>query len=397
MSEFLTPSGLAERLVEKTGVSPETAKNFANVFFSIVKNQLKKSDFFSIYNFGTFRKTWIETTWGLNPSTGEKIEIPAHYRIKFTPCASVARRINKRYAVLKPKILPDDEEVYATSSIPAAMPVEDQKINEEESLLRKAEKLKALSEEDKTAVIETESNETETVQDKTLEQMDDNAQDEKEAKRKKPVKLFVIIGLVIALIAILIAVLLNCCNGNKVKKASEPVSSKKKVEEKIPEPVTEPEPEVEKESEPEPELQEEVAAELMFEEFTVPYGSSYHQIAEEKFHNAHLWPYLYSLNKNIAPDPDLIVASHNINIPSAPDLQKDKDVVCQSVLDAYNGYLLMCEKEPDSKRNDERRRLASRVLVSGEILYPGFIKEYSSRILPEYAELAQNIADHQFR
>ena len=41
MSEVLTQSGLAQRITEKTGVSVETAKKFANLFFSIVKRQLK--------------------------------------------------------------------------------------------------------------------------------------------------------------------------------------------------------------------------------------------------------------------------------------------------------------------------------------------------------------------
>ena len=37
------------------------------------------------------------------------------------------------------------------------------------------------------------------------------------------------------------------------------------------------------------------------------------------------------------------------------------------------------------------------VIVSGEILYSGFIDEYSQRILPEYASLAKNIARHQIK
>ena len=63
---------------------------------------------------------------------------------------------------------------------------------------------------------------------------------------------------------------------------------------------------------------------------------------------------------------------------------------------AYNGYLLMCEKQPDSSRNEERNRLAIRVLVSGEIMSPGFIQAHKNRILPEYAELALNISQNQY-
>ena len=109
MSEILTQSALTERLVQKTGVSPEVAKRFASVFFTIVRTGLKSSDRFSIYNFGTFKKTWIETAEGLNPFTGEKMEIPAHWRIKFIPCPSVARRINRPYSHLKPKVIKEQK------------------------------------------------------------------------------------------------------------------------------------------------------------------------------------------------------------------------------------------------------------------------------------------------
>ena len=108
MNEFLTPSGLAQRLVERTGISLEIAKNFSSVFFMLVRKGLKDSESFSVYNFGTFKKTWIEATVGLNPATGEKINIPAHWRIKFIPCSAVAKRINRPYAHLKAKELPDD-------------------------------------------------------------------------------------------------------------------------------------------------------------------------------------------------------------------------------------------------------------------------------------------------
>ena len=57
----------------------------------------------------------------------------------------------------------------------------------------------------------------------------------------------------------------------------------------------------------------------------------------------------------------------------------------------------MCEKEPSSPKNERRKNLAVRVIVSGEILYSGFIDEYSQRILPEYASLAKNIARHQIK
>ena len=56
----------------------------------------------------------------------------------------------------------------------------------------------------------------------------------------------------------------------------------------------------------------------------------------------------------------------------------------------------MTEKEPDSPKNEERKNRAVRVIVSGELLCPGFIDLHQSRILPEYAQSARSIASRQY-
>jgi len=99
----MTQAELAEHLSRANGLSVETSKKFAELFFQIIRRELKNSDSFSVHGFGTFKKNWIEESRGINPQTGESIVIPAHYRIKFVPAAAVARRINKPYAHLKAK------------------------------------------------------------------------------------------------------------------------------------------------------------------------------------------------------------------------------------------------------------------------------------------------------
>ena len=88
----------------------------------------------------------------------------------------------------------------------------------------------------------------------------------------------------------------------------------------------------------------------------------------------------------------------DIKIPELPaNENQKKNLIETSVLDAYNAYLLMCEKEPESNKNEERKLRATRVLVSGELLLPGFLAEHHNRILPEYAEMAENIVLHQYK
>lgn len=381
MSEFLTPSGLAVRLVERTGIKLETAKNFSTIFFTIVRKGLKDSESFSVYNFGTFKKTWIEATVGLNPSTGEKINIPAHWRIKFVPCAAVAKRINRPYAHLKAKELPDDEPEVVEEEPVAVMP--DPIVQEEEDDDPAEEEFKkSIGYDPNKGLLK-----------RAIELSEKEDDDEDEIQEKKPVKLFVILGLGILFLVLLLSLLLKACSGVSKKPAKRPEA--KKTEQPVENiPVQEEKPEVS--AELEVEKQEEIEAALLFESYSVPTGSDYHTIAEEKYGNRHLWPVLYAANKSVKPDPDLIGAYNKIKIPSLLTGEEGKRQIEDSVMAAYNGYLLMCEKQPESSRNKERERLAIRVLVSGELLSPGFIDSHSKRILPEYAKMAKNIVKNQY-
>lgn len=381
MSEFLTPSGLAVRLVERTGIKLETAKNFSTIFFTIVRKGLKDSESFSVYNFGTFKKTWIEATVGLNPSTGEKINIPAHWRIKFVPCAAVAKRINRPYAHLKAKELPDDEPEVVEEEPVSVMP--DPIVQEEEDDDPAEEEFKkSIGYDPNKGLLK-----------RAIELSEKEDDDEDEIQEKKPVKLFVILGLGILFLVLLLSLLLKACSGVSKKPAKRPEA--KKTEQPVENiPVQEEKPEVS--AELEVEKQEEIEAALLFESYSVPTGSDYHTIAEEKYGNRHLWPVLYAANKSVKPDPDLIGAYNKIKIPSLLTGEEGKRQIEDSVMVAYNGYLLMCEKQPESSRNKERERLAIRVLVSGELLSPGFIDSHSKRILPEYAKMAKNIVKNQY-
>lgn len=379
MSEFLTTSGLAKRLVEKTGISMEVAKKFSTVFFMIVRKGLKDNETFSVYNFGTFKKTWIEATVGLNPSTGQKINIPAHWRIKFIPCSAVAKRLNRPYAHLKAKELPDDEPDVITE--PQSVPI--------------PEVVDASDAEDD--FFENNLNDQNIPEDDDDDEIDYSAE-------KKNLKFLVYAGIALLFLILLITLLLKSCTG-KARKDSK--KQKAKVETSVAEKdVSLENSEIKDEalqefdaSADEAKIEEELElqqASFLFEYYTVPNGSDYHTIAEKQYGNRHLWPVIYAENKREKPDPDLIGAYSKIKIPELLKGQAGKQQIEDGVMAAYNGYLLMCEKQPDSSRNEERNRLAIRVLVSGEIMSPGFIQAHKNRILPEYAELALNISQNQY-
>ena len=395
MSEILTQSALAERLVQKTGVSPEVAKRFASVFFTIVRTGLKSSDRFSIYNFGTFKKTWIETAEGLNPFTGEKMEIPAHWRIKFIPCPSVARRINRPYSHLKPKVIKEqkisDKGLLARASVIAQeeKPASDCTLLPEENTSSVQEP--AVIEDDFYSSIPV----SEPVRQEEIEDNNDNDDDDFDVQEdggKKTWKFIAVLALGALLLALVISLLVKNCSSKKNRNPSasdgEPDVQESAFVEEAPENIVPP-------SSENSEI-EEIEAAILFESYTVPQGAGYYKIAEERLGNRHLWPLLYEANKEISVDPDFIPVSADIKIPSVPQGAERDEKIASAVLDAYNAYLLMTEKEPDSPKNEERKNRAVRVIVSGELLCPGFIDLYQSRILPEYAQSARSIASRQY-
>ena len=395
MSEILTQSALTDRLVQKTGVSPEVAKRFSSVFFTIVRTGLKSSDRFSIYNFGTFKKTWIETAEGLNPFTGEKMEIPAHWRIKFIPCPSVARRINRPYSHLKPKVIKEqkisDKGLLARASVIAQeeKPASDCTLLPEENTSSVQEP--AVIEDDFYSSIPV----SEPVRQEEIEDNNDNDDDDFDVQEdggKKTWKFIAVLALGALLLALVISLLVKNCSSKKNRNPSasdgDPDVQESAFVEEAPENIVPP-------SSGNSES-EEIESAILFESYTVPQGARYYKIAEEQLGNRHLWPLLYHANKEISVDPDFIPVSADIKIPSVPQGAERDEKIASAVLDAYNAYLLMTEKEPDSPKNEERKNRAVRVIVSGELLCPGFIDLHQSRILPEYAQSARSIASRQY-
>ena len=88
-----------------------SAPRFSSELFDIIIRELKKEESFSLFGFGTFKKSFVQPSTARNPQTGEAIDVPAHYRIRFSPAGKFAERINADYAHLKPVILETEERV----------------------------------------------------------------------------------------------------------------------------------------------------------------------------------------------------------------------------------------------------------------------------------------------
>ncbi len=80
---------------EKGDISKKAAGEAVNAVFEGIASALEKGDSISLIGFGSFKVVKRAAREGRNPSTGEKIQIPASKGVKFTPGAPLKERVNK--------------------------------------------------------------------------------------------------------------------------------------------------------------------------------------------------------------------------------------------------------------------------------------------------------------
>ncbi len=86
---------LVAAIAEKTGLKKEDAKKAVDAFVDVVTEGLVKGDKIALVGFGTFEVADRPARTGLNPLTGEKIEIAASKLPKFKAGKGLKETVNK--------------------------------------------------------------------------------------------------------------------------------------------------------------------------------------------------------------------------------------------------------------------------------------------------------------
>ena len=84
---------LVNLVSEKTGISKEAAGKVQKAVIEAISSTLEKGDSVSLIGFGSFKIVDRAAREGRNPSTGEKMQIPASKAVKFTPSKVLKERI----------------------------------------------------------------------------------------------------------------------------------------------------------------------------------------------------------------------------------------------------------------------------------------------------------------
>lgn len=86
---------LVAAIAEKTGLKKEDSKKAVDAFVDVVTEGLANGDKIALVGFGTFEVADRPARTGLNPLTGEKIEIAASKLPKFKAGKGLKETVNK--------------------------------------------------------------------------------------------------------------------------------------------------------------------------------------------------------------------------------------------------------------------------------------------------------------
>ena len=91
--KFMNQEDLINEVSKKLNGKAQ-AKEIVKSLFSSIRNALAKGDSVSLKGFGTFKVTKRKARKGINPRTGEKIDIPEKKVPRFIPAKSLKEELN---------------------------------------------------------------------------------------------------------------------------------------------------------------------------------------------------------------------------------------------------------------------------------------------------------------
>ena len=323
MGKKIKYSELVEAVSEGLGESRAEAHAWLRGIVEAVRDGLERDGRVVVKGLGRFELHWQEAHTGINPQTGESMEIPAHNRVHFKPDSILRPFINRKYAHLKYRLLEDDE----GGELPRRK--ETHAIEGEETLVEKP-KPTSVKAETKTTVGE-----------------------EGKSKGKKGLGwLWLWILLVAA--AIILVILLWPKSERDPELAGEDVAVTEAVDEEdasqdeagAEEGVVE---ENERESQETVEeettdpVQETPATGIPASQHLTQEGDALWNISDHYYDTVYLWPYIYRENVSVIPDPDALVVGVTLDIPALervlPQIsESDKERIGDGYLHVYKVY-----------------------------------------------------------
>ncbi|PXV62640.1 nucleoid DNA-binding protein [Dysgonomonas alginatilytica] len=114
MNDKLSLQDLVDVLSKKAKITKKDADSFFRELFQLILERIFDNDSVKIKDFGTFKLISVSSRESVNVNTGEKIEIPSHYKLSFIPDKILKNLVNKPFSQFE-TILLEDGVVFETS------------------------------------------------------------------------------------------------------------------------------------------------------------------------------------------------------------------------------------------------------------------------------------------
>lgn len=103
MANVLKKTDLVRTLMKDCDFSNKNASLAVDKIFEVIEKSLIAGDSVQVYQFGKFLVSQRSSRVGVNPSTGEKINIPAAKAVRFQASVALKDKVNKKSVKKKKK------------------------------------------------------------------------------------------------------------------------------------------------------------------------------------------------------------------------------------------------------------------------------------------------------
>ena len=107
----ITNTNILSAFRKQVGIFKADEIAFVEAFQSIFEEALLRDKILKISGLGTFKLVPVESRKSVNVNTGEEFEIASHYKLTFTPDASLKDKVNEPLAHLETTELSSDIDI----------------------------------------------------------------------------------------------------------------------------------------------------------------------------------------------------------------------------------------------------------------------------------------------
>jgi nucleoid DNA-binding protein len=114
MNARINLQDITDLLVEKSGITKEEAALFLNEWFDTIVDALLEDQIVKIKNLGSLKLSIVSDRESIDVATGNRVLIPAHYKINFIPDNTLAQAVNEPFAFFETVELDTDQVIENT-------------------------------------------------------------------------------------------------------------------------------------------------------------------------------------------------------------------------------------------------------------------------------------------